>query len=200
MRCGGRGGVRSARRSPPGAARRSGRCIGRLLAAGRRAADAVAERLPQVYGRFRALLVERLASARTTLAARRATRPSRGSAPHGIRVALTTGFDRALVETHPRGGRLGAPARRLGLRRRRAAGRPAPFMIFRAMERCGVADVHRRRGRGRHAARSRGRLERRRGLAHRRAHRRARPGDARRGPAHPLLDSVAELPALWFET
>lgn len=59
----------------------------------------------------------------------------------GIRVALTTGFDRQLVE------RILAAVSWAPLLDGWVAGdevprgRPAPFMIFRALERCGVEDV-----------------------------------------------------------
>lgn len=59
----------------------------------------------------------------------------------GIRVALTTGFDRALT-AHLLGG-LGwtAIADTVVCGDEVALGRPAPYLIYRAMERTGVADV-----------------------------------------------------------
>lgn len=62
----------------------------------------------------------------------------------GIKVALTTGFDRAVVE--PLLASLGWDEALLDAVVTTddvPAGRPAPYMIFRAMERCGVEDVSR---------------------------------------------------------
>ena len=96
----------------------------------------------QVYRRFRELLLARLAEAgplslpgvEETLARLKA---------EGCRVAATTGFDRDVAETILAavswGGMLDAWVCGDDV----AQGRPAPFMIFRAMERCGVADVRR---------------------------------------------------------
>lgn len=116
--------------------------LARLLAREGGAADAAGARLERVYGRFRTLLEERLARARPL------SLPGVGAAlerlrERGIRVALTTGFDRALVD-----GILGVVewAHLLDAcicSDEVARGRPAPYMIFRAMELCGVDDVRR---------------------------------------------------------
>src|ERR1700744_703428 len=62
---------------------------------------------------------------------------------HGVKVALTTGFDRVIVESLISAlGWVGdAVADTVVCGSDVAAGRPAPYMIFRAMERVGVADV-----------------------------------------------------------
>jgi phosphonatase-like hydrolase len=116
--------------------------IARLLARQGGPEAASASRLPLVYGRFRTLLADRLAQAGplSLPGVREAFQRLRGD---GVRVAMTTGFDRGLVETI-----LGAVEWAHLLDAwvcgdDVAAGRPAPFMIFRVMERCGVADVHR---------------------------------------------------------
>ena len=116
--------------------------LGRLLGRDGAPADVVAERLPLVYGRFHALLAERLALAAPvslpgvgeTFARLRAA---------GIRIALTTGFDRALVE------QLLAVVDWAELVDAWVSsddvllGRPAPDMIVLAMRRCGVTDADR---------------------------------------------------------
>ncbi|KPM57706.1 HAD family hydrolase [Frankia sp. R43] len=63
----------------------------------------------------------------------------------GIRVALTTGFDRDIVDALlPALGWDGdAIADAVVCGSEVAAGRPAPYMIFRAMERAGVTDIAR---------------------------------------------------------
>ena len=96
----------------------------------------------RVYRRFRELLLQRLAEAgplslpgvHETLVRLKADR---------CRLAATTGFDRDVVETIlaavPWAELLDAWVCGDDVPR----GRPAPFMIFRAMERCGVVDVRR---------------------------------------------------------
>jgi phosphonatase-like hydrolase len=96
----------------------------------------------RTYPRFRELLLQRLAEAgplslpgvQETLVRLKAER---------CRLAATTGFDRDVVETIlaavPWAGLLDAWVCGDDV----AQGRPAPFMIFRAMERCGVLDVRR---------------------------------------------------------
>ncbi|MEJ7891909.1 MAG: phosphonatase-like hydrolase [Solirubrobacteraceae bacterium] len=62
----------------------------------------------------------------------------------GVRVALTTGFDRAIAE--PLLASIGwdrDTVDALVCADEVAAGRPAPYMVFRAMERCGVHRVDR---------------------------------------------------------
>jgi phosphonatase-like hydrolase len=113
--------------------------VGRLVARqnGRRpiAADGV-------YHRFRELLLERLAeSGPLSLPGVHETLVLLKS--DGIRVAATTGFDRdvvdAILAAVPWAALLDACVSGDDV----PQGRPAPFMIFRAMERCGVADVRR---------------------------------------------------------
>ncbi len=114
--------------------------IARLLGRDGAPEPTVAERLPQVYGRFHALLADRLARAGplSLPGVREAFERLRAA---GIRIALTTGFDRLLVEqllaavdwapmldTWVSGDDV-------------TSGRPAPDMILLAMRRCGVADA-----------------------------------------------------------
>lgn len=63
----------------------------------------------------------------------------------GVKVALTTGFDRIIVESllSALGWMDDAVADTVVCGSDVAAGRPAPYMIFRAMERLGVTDVAR---------------------------------------------------------
>ncbi|HET7471080.1 MAG TPA: HAD hydrolase-like protein [Gemmatimonadales bacterium] len=113
--------------------------VGRLVARRDGAADGAVDR---VYRRFRELLLRQLAAAgplslpgvHETLIRLKADR---------CRLAVTTGFDRDVVETVL----AGVPWTEL-LDARVSGddvpqGRPAPFMIFRAMEQCGVVDVRR---------------------------------------------------------
>jgi phosphonatase-like hydrolase len=64
---------------------------------------------------------------------------------HGVKVALTTGFDRVIVESliSALGWMGDAVADTVVCGSDVPAGRPAPYMIFRAMERLGVTDVAR---------------------------------------------------------
>lgn len=113
--------------------------VGRLVARQRGGTSVRAE---QVYDRFRARLLERLmgggplslAGVHETFARLKAD---------GIGVALTTGFDHGVVEAVLAGvswaGLLDAWVCGDDV----ARGRPAPYMIFRAMERCGIEDVRR---------------------------------------------------------
>ena len=113
--------------------------VGRLVT---RQNGAAAINVDQVYRRFRELLLERLVEAGPLSLPGVAETLARLKAD-GCRVAATTGFDRDVVETIlaavPWGGMLDAWVCGDDV----AQGRPAPFMIFRAMERCGVADVRR---------------------------------------------------------
>jgi phosphonatase-like hydrolase len=110
----------------------------RLLA--RDGADYGAAGVQRVYGRFRTLLGERLAGARPL------SLPGIGDALErlrlqGIRVALTTGFDRELV-TSILAAVEWAPLLDAWICGDDVTrGRPAPYMIHRAMERCGIDDV-----------------------------------------------------------
>lgn len=102
--------------------------------------DADGTRVHQIYRRFRTLLETRLADSRPLSV------PGVGEAferlrSRGIRVALTTGFDRHVVK-----GILAAvewaPLLDTWICSEDVTrGRPAPYMIFRAMERCDVLDV-----------------------------------------------------------
>ncbi len=161
-------------------------------------AESASARVPEVYGRFRTLLATRLAEAKTLSLPGVRTAFERLRA-HGIGLALTTGFDRGLTETI-----LGAVDWAHLLDTWVSgddvpAGRPAPFMIFRAMERCGATDVHRV------AVVGDTRLDQEAGWnagvawrvgvltgAHDRATLTA-------GRATHVLDSIADLPGIWLE-
>lgn len=116
--------------------------IGRLLARQGGTEAASASRLPQVYDRFRTLLADRLGQA-GSLSLPGVREAFERLRRRGIRLALTTGFDRGLVETilaavewaHLLDGWVCGDDV--------SAGRPAPYMIFRAMEQCGVVNVRR---------------------------------------------------------
>ena len=147
-------------RSAAGAAPPSGRSSPACSAA-TAARIRVGARLPEVYGRFRTLLADPARGGKDAVAARRRTAFERLRA-HGIGLALTTGFDRGPTETI-----LGAVDWAHLLDTWVSgddvlAGRPAPFMIFRAMQRCGATDAHRVAVVGRHPTRSGSRVERRR--------------------------------------
>ena len=94
----------------------------------------------QVYGRFRTLLEERLADARPL------SLPGVGAVferlrSRGIRVALTTGFDRQVVANILAAVDWAPLLDAWICSEDVTRGRPAPYMIHRAMERCGVLDV-----------------------------------------------------------
>jgi phosphonatase-like hydrolase len=102
--------------------------------------DADGTRVHQIYGRFRTLLETRLADSRplSLPGVREAFERLRA---HGMRVALTTGFDRQVVERILAAVDW-APLLDVWICSEDVTrGRPAPYMIFRAMERCGVLDV-----------------------------------------------------------
>jgi phosphonatase-like hydrolase len=116
--------------------------LGRLLARDGAPADAVAERLPLVYGRFHTLLAERLALAAPV------SLPGVGETfvrlrAAGIRIALTTGFDRALVEQQLTAVDWAGMVEAWVCSDDVPCGRPAPDMIVLAMRRCGVTDPER---------------------------------------------------------
>ena len=111
--------------------------LARLLARQDRGDGNDAER---VYRRFRTLLLERLATASPRSLPGVHETLERLKAD-GIGIAVTTGFDREVVESILAGvtwaGLLDAWICGDDVPR----GRPAPFMIFRAMERCGAENV-----------------------------------------------------------
>ena len=171
--------------------------IGRLLGRDGAPADAVAERLPRVYGRFHALLAERLARAAP------ASLPGVGEAfarlrAGGIRIALTTGFDRGLVEQLLAAVDWADLVEAWVCSDDVLLGRPAPDMIVLAMHRCAVMDA----GRVAVVGDTRLDLEAARNAGARwcigvltGAHDRAALAAA---PHTHLLDSVRDLPSLWF--
>jgi phosphonatase-like hydrolase len=113
--------------------------LGRLLGRDGASAEAVAERLPQVYDRFHALLAERLARAAPV------SLPGVGEAfvrlrASGIRIALTTGFDRALVEQLLAAVDWAHLVDAWVCSDDVLRGRPAPDMILLAGRRCDVTD------------------------------------------------------------
>jgi phosphonatase-like hydrolase len=171
--------------------------IARLLGRDGAPATTVAERLPRVYGRFHTLLAERLAGVET-LSLPGVRQAFERLHQAGMRIALSTGFDRALVEqllaavdwTHFLDAWISGDDV--------AHGRPAPDMILQAMDRCGVADP------GRVAVVGDTRLDLEAALNARArwrigvltgAHDRATLAAA---PHTHLLPSVADLPALWL--
>jgi phosphonatase-like hydrolase len=171
--------------------------LGRLLGRGGAPADAVAERLPRVYGRFHALLAERLARAAPV------SLPEVGGAfarlhVGGIRIALTTGFDRGLVEQLLAAVDWADLVDAWVCSDDVLLGRPAPDMIVLAMRRCEVKDAGRIAVVGDtrldlEAARNAGARWRIGVLTG--AHDRATLAAS---PHTHLLDSVRDLPSLWF--
>lgn len=172
--------------------------LGRLLARDGAPADAVTQRLPLVYRRFHTLLAERLALAAPvslpgvgeTFARLRAA---------GIRIALTTGFDRALVEQVLAAVDWADLVEAWVSSDDVLLGRPAPDMIVQAMRRCGVTDADRIAVVGDtrldlEAAWNAGARWRVGVLTG--AHDRATLAAA---PHTHLLDSVGDLPSLWLE-
>jgi phosphonatase-like hydrolase len=116
--------------------------IARLLGRGGASAATVAERLPGVYGRFHALLAERLARAAPVSLPGVRTAFERLRAA-GMRIALTTGFDRVLVEQLLAAVDWAPLLDAWVSGDDVAQGRPAPDMILEAMRRCGVTDARR---------------------------------------------------------
>jgi phosphonatase-like hydrolase len=157
----------------------------------------VAERLPAVYGRFHALLAERLARAVPVSlpgVGETFTRLRAG----GVRIALTTGFDRALVEQLLAAVDWADLVDAWVCSDDVLLGRPAPDMIALAMRRCGVTDADRIAVVGDtrldlEAARNAGARWRIGVLTG--AHDRATLAAA---PHTQLLDSVRDLPSLWL--
>jgi phosphonatase-like hydrolase len=96
----------------------------------------------EIYARFQADLSARLSRARSlSLPGVRAAFGKLRAA--GIGVAVTSGFDRRIVELVLGMVDWGGAVDAVVCSDDVAQGRPAPFMIFRVMERCGVLDVHR---------------------------------------------------------
>jgi phosphonatase-like hydrolase len=171
--------------------------LDRLLGRDGAPAEAVAERLPRVYGRFHALLAERLARAAPVSlpGVREAFARLRAG---GIGIALTTGFDRGLVEQLLAAVDWADLVDAWVCSDDVLLGRPAPDMIVLAMQRCGVTDAGRIAVVGDtrldlEAARNAGAQWRIGVLTG--AHDRATLAAA---PHTHLLDSVRELPSLWF--
>jgi phosphonatase-like hydrolase len=171
--------------------------LGRLLGRSGAPEDTVAERLPLVYDRFHALLAERLARASPVSlpGVREAFGRLRAG---GIRIALTTGFDRGLVD------QLLAAVDWADLIDAWVCsddvhlGRPAPDMILLASHRCGVTGADRIAVVGDtrldlEAARNAGARWRIGVLTG--AHDRATLAAA---PHTHLFDSVRDLPPLWL--
>lgn len=110
--------------------------------------DADEQAVLDAFGRFQAILAESYRDQPPTAipGVEETIAQLRG---RGIKVALTTGFDRTVAEPLLASLDWGtAPENRVVLDAiittdDVSAGRPAPYMIFRAMERCGVTDVTR---------------------------------------------------------
>src|SRR5262249_29730066 len=90
----------------------------------------------RVYRRFRAHLLERLSNA-TPLSLPRVHETFELFKAGGIGVAVTTGFDREVIEAVLAGVSWAPLLDAWICGDDVTRGRPAPFMIFRAMERCG---------------------------------------------------------------
>jgi phosphonatase-like hydrolase len=159
--------------------------------------DADGARVHRIYDRFRTLLGTRLAtSSPLSLPGVRETfdRLHEG----GILVALTTGFDREIVEQVLAAVDWASLPDACICSEDVTRGRPAPYMIFRAMERCGIADVRQVAVVGDtrldlEAAWNAGAPWRIGVLTG--AHDRATLGA---GPHTHLLESIGELPGLWL--
>jgi phosphonatase-like hydrolase len=170
--------------------------IARLLGRGGEPVGEVAARLPLVYGRFHELLAGRLAhAAPLSLPGVRDTFERLRVA--GIGIALTTGFDRVLVEQILEAVDWAALIDAWVSGDDVSSGRPAPDMILLAMHRCGLADA----GRVAVVGDTRLDLEAARNAGARwrigvltGAHDRATLAAA---PHTHLLDSVPDLSALW---
>jgi len=106
-----------------------------------RQATPMTARLDQVYGRFQADLTRRLARAQPlSLPGVRQTFEQLRAA--GIRVAIASGFDRSIVDLILGSVDWADLVDAQVCSEDVTQGRPAPFMIFRAMERSHVVDVH----------------------------------------------------------
>lgn len=171
--------------------------LARLVARADGGVEVDGARVHQIYGRFRALLETRLAGAGplSLPGVRDAFERLRA---HGIRVAVTTGFDRQVVENILAAVDWAPLLDAWICSEDVTRGRPAPYMIFRAMERCGIVDVRQLAVVGDtrldlDAARNAGARWRIGVLtgAHERAILAA-------GPHTHLLDAVTDVPELWL--
>jgi phosphonatase-like hydrolase len=99
-------------------------------------------RLEEIYGRFRRGLADRLLRARPLSLAGTQRAFERLHAA-GIQIALASGFDRQIVDLVLSAVDWGPLLDTQVCSDDVPEGRPAPFMIFRAMERSGVTDVRR---------------------------------------------------------
>ncbi|HTK42172.1 MAG TPA: HAD-IA family hydrolase [Gemmatimonadales bacterium] len=106
-----------------------------------RQAEPMTARLDHIYACFQADLMARLARAQplSLPGVRLALERLRAA---GIRVAVASGFDRNIVELVLKSVDWNDLLDAQVCSEDVAQGRPAPFMIFRAMERSGVLDVH----------------------------------------------------------
>lgn len=153
-------------------------------------------RAEAVYGRFRGLLLERLTADGSLSLPGVAAALERLRAA-GVRLAVTTGFDREIVE-RVRAAVSWAPLIETWICADDVPrGRPAPDMIYRAMEHCGMSDGERVAVVGDtrldlEAARNAGARWRIGVLTG--AHDRAALEDA---PSTHVVEAVSALPALW---
>jgi phosphonatase-like hydrolase len=106
-----------------------------------RQAEPMTARLDDIYGCFQADLTRRLAGAQplSLPGVRQAFERLRTA---GIRVALASGFDRSIFELILSLVDWAQLVDAQVCSEDVAQGRPAPYLIFRAMERTGVLDVH----------------------------------------------------------
>lgn len=105
-------------------------------------AEPMVGQLDRIYGCFQADLTRRFTQAEPlSLPGVRQTFEQLRAA--GIRVAVASGFDRSIFELILRSVDWAGLVDAQVCGEEVAQGRPAPFMIFRAMERSGVPDVHR---------------------------------------------------------
>jgi phosphonatase-like hydrolase len=112
--------------------------LGRLLARDGRADP----RLVPVYTRFRSLLLDRLAAS-APLSLPGVDTTLEGLKRAGVRLAVTTGFDREVAQAVFAAVSWAPLLDAWICGDDVSRGRPAPYMIFRTMERCGVEDVRR---------------------------------------------------------
>jgi phosphonatase-like hydrolase len=116
--------------------------LGRLVAREDGSSEQQTARVEQVFGRFRVLLSEQLARA-GPLSLPGVYEAFEQLRARGMRLAITTGFDRGLTEQILRSVEWAPLVHAAICSDDVTQGRPAPYMIFQAMERCGVHDVRR---------------------------------------------------------
>jgi phosphonatase-like hydrolase len=161
------------------------------------AVEGTVAQLDHIYGRFRCGLTERLKRAQplSLPGARRAFERLHAA---DIRVAIASGFDRQIIDLVLGAVDWAESLDTLVCSEDVPQGRPAPFMIFKAMERSGVLDVHRVAVVGDTLLDLQAGWNA--GVAHRvavltGAHDRV---TLSAGPQTHVVDSVADVPGLWL--